>query len=102
MKRVNQKPDFLKDRNVQRVQAHLASGPADREPILIAEDSESDICFMLRVMQQAGVLNTIFVVRDGNEGLAYLQGAGKYADRAVYPIPGIFLLDLKMPGVDGF
>ena len=102
MKRVNVKPDSLKDRNGQWLQAHLASGHAVGQPILIAEDSESDVFFMLRVMEQAGVLNPIFVVRDGNEALAYLQGTGKYADRAVYPIPGIVLLDLKMPGVDGF
>ena len=102
MKRVNQKPDSLKDRNGQWLRAHLTSGNAIGQPILIAEDSESDIFFMLRVMEQAGVLNPIFVVRDGNEAMAYLQGAGKYADRAVYPIPGIVLLDLKMPGVDGF
>jgi CheY-like chemotaxis protein len=102
VKRVNTKPESLKDRNGQWLRAHHTSGRERGQLILIAEDSESDVFFMLRVMEQAGVLNPIFVVRDGTETLAYLQGTGRYADRATYPLPGIVLLDLKMPDIDGF
>src|SRR5437762_12410408 len=102
MKSVNAKPESLKDRNGQWLRAHHASPLERGQLILIAEDSESDIFFMLRVMEQAGVLNPIFVVRDGKEAMAYLQGNGQYADRVTYPTPGIVLLDLKMPGIDGF
>jgi CheY-like chemotaxis protein len=102
VKRVNQKLDSLKDRNGQWLQAHQSSGQTRGQLILIAEDSEADVFFMLRVMEQAGVLNPIFVVRDGNEALAYLEGTGRYADRVTYPIPGLVFLDLKMPGPDGF
>jgi response regulator RpfG family c-di-GMP phosphodiesterase len=31
-----------------------------------------------------------------------LAGDGKYADRLKYPLLSILLLDLKMPGIDGF
>jgi CheY-like chemotaxis protein len=31
-----------------------------------------------------------------------LLGAGRYHDRAVYPVPQVILLDLKMPRVNGF
>jgi len=41
-------------------------------------------------------------VNDGNEVIAYLSGEGKYADRKRFPMPGLLLLDLKMPGRDGF
>ncbi len=34
--------------------------------------------------------------------LDYLFGVGCYADRQARPLPDIVLLDLKMPGVDGF
>jgi CheY-like chemotaxis protein len=34
--------------------------------------------------------------------LAYLQGENLYQDRGHYPYPGLILLDLKMPGMDGF
>src|SRR5438445_11519685 len=97
---VNQRSDSLKDRNGQWLRAHSLSGHAAGQLILIAEDSESDIFFMLRVMEQAGVLNPIYVVRDGNEAMAYLRGDGSYADRTTYPVPGIVLLDLKMPNID--
>jgi CheY-like chemotaxis protein len=102
MKSVSHKADSLKDRNGQWLRTHHSEGRAKGQLILIAEDSETDIFFLLRVMDQAGVLNPIFVVRDGAEALAYLQGTGRYSDRATYPVPGIVLLDLKMPGFDGF
>jgi CheY-like chemotaxis protein len=102
MKRVSHKADSLKDRNGQWLRNHHTDGRASGQLILIAEDSESDIFFLFRVLDQAGVINPIFVVRDGNETMAYLKGEGQYADRTAYPLPGIILLDLKMPGTDGF
>jgi CheY-like chemotaxis protein len=102
MKSVSQRSQTLKERNDQWLQTRLSKQRAKGQPILIAEDSETDIFFLFRVLDQAGVLNPIFVVRDGTQALAYLQGKGQYADRAAYPQPGIVLLDLKMPGVDPF
>src|SRR4029077_20868417 len=32
----------------------------------------------------------------------YLSGEGKYANRAAYALPSVVLLDLNMPGIDGF
>src|SRR5205823_2007574 len=46
--------------------------------------------------------NRIVVVCDGEVAIQYLTGAGAYADRTQFPIPEIFLLDLKMPRVSGF
>jgi len=40
-------------------------------------------------------------VGDGEKAIQYLAGEGKYADRAAYPFPALFLLDLKMPVKDG-
>jgi two-component system response regulator len=34
--------------------------------------------------------------------MAYLSGDGRYADRQTFPFPDLILLDLKMPGKDGF
>ena len=42
------------------------------------------------------------MVRDGEKAISYLSGQGIYADRDVYPLPALLLLDLKMPRVDGF
>jgi len=41
-------------------------------------------------------------VRDGEEAISYLSGFGRYANRELYPIPGLFLLDLTLPVTDGF
>ena len=70
--------------------------------ILLAEDREDDITLIRKAFEKAEVINPLQIVRDGEEAIAYLQGEGKYANRAEYPLPSLMLLDLKMPKVDGF
>src|SRR5437867_1936099 len=70
--------------------------------ILLAEDSENDVQMFRRAFQQAGIDVPVHVVSDGEEAIAYLSGEGKFAQRAEYPLPDLFLLDLKMPRTDGF
>jgi DNA-binding response OmpR family regulator len=70
--------------------------------ILIAEDDGNDAFLMQTAFQEAGGSNQLFIVRDGAEAIAYLNGDGAFADRGDYPWPGLLLLDLKMPRVDGF
>src|ERR1043166_4419196 len=70
--------------------------------ILLVEDREEDVILLRRAFTKANFLNPIQVVSDGDEAIAYLQGAGKYADRSEYPLPKLVLLDLKMPRKDGF
>jgi len=36
------------------------------------------------------------LARNGEEAIDYISGAGKYANRQEYPIPGLVLLDLKL------
>jgi CheY-like chemotaxis protein len=70
--------------------------------ILLAEDREDDIFLIRRAFQKGGVTNPLFVVRDGEEAVAYLEGRGKYFHRDEFPLPALLLLDLKMPKMDGF
>src|SRR2546423_7071998 len=74
----------------------------DQGVILIAEDLEDDILLIQRALRKAQVLNPVQVVHNGEEVIAYLKGEGKFANRAEYPLPGLLLLDLKMPRMDGF
>ncbi|MDB6022174.1 MAG: putative response regulator, CheY [Pedosphaera sp.] len=67
------------------------------KPILLAEDVEDDASVIKRALKLAGVMNPIIVVPDGVEAILYLQGEGSYADRTRFPLPGVLLLDLKMP-----
>ena len=70
--------------------------------ILLAEDSDDDVLTLRRALRHAGVDVPLQVVSDGNEAIAYLRGVGKFQNRAEYPLPDLFLLDLKMPRCDGF
>ncbi|MEY2427817.1 MAG: hypothetical protein QOJ40_702 [Verrucomicrobiota bacterium] len=70
--------------------------------ILLVEDREDDVILVRRAFDKAKVLNPVHVVRDGAEAIAYLKGEGKYSNRAEYPLPELLLLDLKLPGTDGF
>ena len=57
--------------------------------------------FMAYALEQAQVQNPRQVVRDGREAMAYLKGEGKFGDRQAYPLPGLVLLDLRLPRVPG-
>jgi DNA-binding response OmpR family regulator len=71
------------------------------KPILLVEDDENDVFFFQRAASKAGLLNTIRVARDGQEAIDYLQGVGKFAERAQFPLPCLIMLDLKLPFVMG-
>jgi CheY-like chemotaxis protein len=70
--------------------------------ILIADDFEDDAELLRRTLERAGVKNPVFMVKDGEEAIAFLNGNGQYADRDKFPLPGVVLLDLKMPKANGF
>lgn len=70
--------------------------------IMLVEDNRMDVELTLDAFREAKLLNTVTVVTDGQEALDYLMGHGKYADRDTYRMPNLVLLDLKLPGVDGF
>jgi len=70
--------------------------------ILLAEDDENDVRLFQMAFERAGLTNPLCVVRNGEECVSYLEGIGVYADRDQYPLPCLLLLDLKMPGRDGF
>ncbi len=70
--------------------------------ILLAEDDGNDVLLIQRAFQKAGLRETLKIARDGQEAIEYLGGEGAYANREKYPMPFLLLLDLKMPGTDGF
>ena len=70
------------------------------QTILLAEDNANDVELTLVALRENRVANDLVVVRDGAEALDYLYRRGSYAGRAM-DNPGLILLDLKMPRVDG-
>ena len=71
-------------------------------PILVVEDNESDTTLIRRALTNAGIPNPQRFVESGEEAIKYLAGAGTYSDREQYPLPVLVLLDLKLPGMQGF
>ena len=74
-----------------------------KEPflVLMAEDDEHDIVATRRAWKKHHIVNPLYVVYDGEECLDFLYHRGKYKDRDTMPHPGILLLDIKMPKMDG-
>lgn len=70
--------------------------------ILLVEDNLMDVELTLDAFREARLSNAVHVARNGEEALDYLYGKGKYSDPISHPLPDLVLLDLKMPGIDGF
>ena len=69
--------------------------------ILLVEDNEDDILIIERAFKKIKVINELYVVRDGQEGLDFILHEGNYAQTKP-PTPGLILLDINMPKVNGF
>ena len=74
----------------------------DRQEILVIEDNDDDFEATERALTGAGQLrHAIRRCRDGMEAWRYLQGEQAGGERGETRLPGLILLDLNMPGLDG-
>jgi two-component system, response regulator len=69
--------------------------------ILIADDDADDRLMAKEALEECRLVNEIDFVEDGVELLAYLRRQGRYAGLASTPRPGLIILDLNMPKMDG-
>jgi len=69
---------------------------------LLVEDNEDHVLLIRRAFVKSKVLNPLQVVRTGEDSIAYLEGTGRFSNRAEFPLPSVILLDLKLTGMDGF
>ena len=69
--------------------------------ILLAEDDDAHAELVKRSFEDSKLVNTVMRVADGQEALDYLYRKNDFSDPAKAPRPGIILLDLRMPKVDG-
>jgi len=66
--------------------------------ILLVEDNPGDARLTQEAFKEGKATNSLHVVQDGVEALAFLRKEGKYA---TVPRPDIILLDLNLPKKDG-
>jgi CheY-like chemotaxis protein len=71
------------------------------QTILLVEDDANDVMLFRRAYSKCKLANPLQVVGDGEAAQDYLAGCGKYSDRLVYPLPGLLLLDFKLPRKSG-
>ena len=69
--------------------------------ILMADDDDDDRLLAVDALKESKVAGQLEFVANGEELLDYLCHRGKFAHRCGAPRPGLILLDLNMPRMDG-
>jgi len=66
--------------------------------LLLIEDGEADQQLVARALKNAKIKTNLYIMGDGEEGLAFLRGDGEHNGS---PRPDLILLDLNLPRIDG-
>lgn len=70
--------------------------------LLIVEDNDDDFEITYDAFQEgANFHNPIYRSKNGQDALDFLFNKGRFEDFSEYSEPGLILLDLNMPGLDG-
>jgi DNA-binding response OmpR family regulator len=70
--------------------------------ILLAEDDDDYAFITEAAFRRAGRENRVQRVTSSDGLIAYMEGAGKYADRKEHPLPGMVIYALRLPLLHGF
>lgn len=73
----------------------------ENHSVLLVEDDPNDVLLVQRAFRKAGANVPMHVMANGQMAVDYLDGRNGYANRAIYPLPSLMLLDLKLPRKSG-
>jgi CheY-like chemotaxis protein len=68
---------------------------------LLIEDDPNFMVVLVRALARAGIPPFVQAAGTTQEALEYLEGGGRFADRARFPSPSIIISDLNLPGESG-
>lgn len=69
--------------------------------IAVVEDNPNDAELITRVLKKLDLTDKLILLKDGVEALDFLLGQGSHAGRDPNDAPGVILLDLKLPKING-
>ena len=69
--------------------------------VLLAEDNRVFARLFVDALRESGIDNEVVVVHDGREVLDYLFGTGEHEGRDTTIAPGLVVLDVYMPRLNG-
>lgn len=69
--------------------------------ILLVEDDAGHARLIEKNLRRSNITNQITVINDGQQAIDYLFKEGDYT-RSPHPSPLLVLLDLNLPGLDGY
>ena len=70
--------------------------------VLLVDDDHNDRAIFGLAADRTDLDLWVQTAAGAPQAIAYLEGEGTYADRTLHPLPELLLLDLMMPGMDGF
>lgn len=72
-----------------------------RVRILVADDDQDDCLLTREAFEESQIATRLDFVHDGEQLMNYLLHRPPFEDAKKYPLPGLILMDLNMPRVDG-
>ena len=69
--------------------------------VLLADDNRSDLDLVKFALEEKEITNPLHFVKDGVAALDFLFARGEYSDREYQGLPGLVVLDLNLPKING-
>ena len=69
---------------------------------MLVDDDHADLALFGIAVDKTDLNFWLHTLTEGQQAIDYLEAKGVYADRTLYPLPDVVVVDLKMPRVSGF